>query len=140
MDILVAITEEVPEVKAYKIFFKETEYVMKIMAAWMTLEDLDGADTMREYKGRDGESLARLFKYRQPFSLHFRYLHQVDNHNNRRHSTISIERKWASKFWPDRNFTWYLAVTEVNTSLAYGHFRKGGKLIPTLQFRKKLAH
>ena len=31
-------------------------------------------------------------------------------------------------------------MTEVNTALADGHFRKGGKLIPTLQFRRKLAH
>ena len=45
---------------------------MKIMAKWMTLEELDGADTRQEYKGRDGESLARLFNYRQPFGLHFR--------------------------------------------------------------------
>ena len=40
----------------------------------------------------------------------------------------------------DRNFAWYSAVTEVNTALADGHFHKGGKLIPTLQFRRKLAH
>ena len=51
-----------------------------------------------------------------------------------------IERTWAAKFWPDRNFTWYLVVTEVNAALAYGHFRKGGRLIPNLQFRRKLAH
>ena len=44
----------------------------------MTLEELDRADTRREYKGQDGESLARLFKYRQPFGLQFRYRHQVD--------------------------------------------------------------
>ena len=73
VDMLEAITEEGPEGKAFDIFcFKEPEYVMKIMATWVTLEDLDGADTRREYKGRDGESLARLSKYRQPFGLHFR--------------------------------------------------------------------
>ena len=105
---------------------------MKTMATWMTLEELDGADTRREYKGRDGESLARIFKYRQPFGLHFRYRHQVDDQNNRRHAPISIERTRATKFWTDRNFPWYLAVTEVNTALADGYFHKGGKLIPTL--------
>ena len=73
MDILEAITEEVPEGKALKIFcFKEPQYVMKIMATWITLEELDGADTRREYKGRDGQSLTRLFNYRQPFGLKFR--------------------------------------------------------------------
>ena len=72
LDMLEARTEEGPEGKAFKIFcFKEPEYVMKIVATWMTLEELDGADTRREYKGRDVESLARLFKYRQPFGLHF---------------------------------------------------------------------
>ena len=55
---------------------------MKIMATWMTLEELDGADTRQEYKGRDGESLAWLFKDRQPFGLNFRYRHQVDDNNN----------------------------------------------------------
>ena len=91
MYMLEAITEEVPESKAFKIFCsKESEYVMKIMATWMTLEELDGADTRREYKGRDGESLARLSKYSQPFGLPFRYRHQVDYHNNRRHAPISI--------------------------------------------------
>ena len=88
----------------------------------------------------DGQSLARIFKYCHPFGLHFRYCHQLDNHNNTRHAPISIERKRAKKFFPNRNFTWYLAVTEVNTALADGHFSKGGKLIPTLQFLSKLAH
>ena len=49
MDMLEAITEEGPEGKAFNIFcFKEPEYFMKIMATWMTLEELDGADTRRE--------------------------------------------------------------------------------------------
>ena len=113
---------------------------MEIMATWMTLEELGGADTRQEYKGRDDESLARIFKYRQPFGLHFRYRHHVDDHNNRIHAPISIERTWATTFWPNRNFAWYLAVTEVNTALADGHFRKGGRLIPTFHFRRKIAH
>ena len=113
---------------------------MKIMATWMTLKELDRADTRREYKGRDVQSLARLFKYRHPFGLYFRYHHQVDDHNNRIHAPISLKRTWSTKFWPDRNFAWYLAVTEVNTALADGHFHKGGQLIPNLQFHRKLAH
>ena len=73
VDILDAITEEGPEVNSFKIScFNELEYVMNIMATWMTLEELDGADTRREYKERDGQSLARLFKYCHPFVLHLR--------------------------------------------------------------------
>ena len=93
---------------------------MKIMATWMTLEELYGVDNRREYKGRDGQSLARQFNYQQPFGLYFCYRQQVDDHNNRRHAPISIERIWATKFWTDRNFAWYLAVTDVNTALADG--------------------
>ena len=76
VDMLEAITEEGPEGKAFNIFcFKEPEYVMKIMSTCMTLEELDGADTRQEYKEQDGQSLARLFNYHQPFGLHFRYRH-----------------------------------------------------------------
>ena len=71
---------------------------MNIMATWMTLEELDGADTRREYKGRYGQSLTRPFKYRQTFGLQFHYRHQVDDHNNRINAPISIERTWATKF------------------------------------------
>ena len=106
----------------------------------MTLEELDGEDMRQEYKGQYVQSLVRKFKYRQPFGLHFRYLHQVYEHNNIMHAPISIERTRATKLWPDRNFICYLDVTEVNTALADGHFRKGGKLIPTLHFRRKIAH
>ena len=141
MNILESITEDGPECKALNIFcFKEPEHVMKIMGTWMALEELDREDTRHEYKGRDGQSLVRQFKYWHPFSLHLSYHHQVEDYNNRRHDTILIERTWATKFWPDRNFTWYLDVTEVNTALADGHFCKGDKLVPTLQFHKKLAH
>ena len=61
---------------------------MNIMATWMTLEELDGADTTPEYKRRDGESLARLFNYCQPFGLQLIYRHQVDDHNNIIHAPI----------------------------------------------------
>ena len=54
----------------------------------MKLGDLEEANTKRKYKGRDGESLVNIFKYWQPFSLHFHSCHQVDNHNNRSHSPI----------------------------------------------------
>ena len=46
VDMLEFIPEEGPEGKAFNIFFfKEPEYVMKIVATWMTLEELEGADT-----------------------------------------------------------------------------------------------
>ena len=134
---LEAITEEGPESKEFKKkCFKKKVNIMKIMATWIKIEEFEGADTRREYKGRGGESLVRQLKYWQPFGLHFRYRHQVDDHNNRRNAPIPIERTWATKFWTDRNFTWYLSVTDVNMALEDGHFHKGGQLIPILQFRR----
>ena len=32
---------------------------MHIMASWVTLDDLEGANTKRNYKGMDGESLVK---------------------------------------------------------------------------------
>ena len=76
VDMLEAATEDG---KPFLIFcFKYPNYVMKIMISWMTLDELEGANTKRNYKGRDGESLVKIFKYQQPFGFHFRYRQQVD--------------------------------------------------------------
>ena len=52
-------------------FFKDPDYVMNIMSSWMTLDELEGFNMKRNYKGRYGESLVKIFKYQQPFVLHF---------------------------------------------------------------------
>ena len=69
---------------------------MKIMAIWVILEDLEVADTRRNYKGWDSQSLVNLFKYQHPYGLHFRYRHQIDDHNNRRYSSILLESTWST--------------------------------------------
>ena len=90
VDILEARTQEN---KPFQIFcMKEPDYVMKIMAIWMTLEELDGAKTRRDFADSSGTKQTKLFTYRQPFGLYFKYRHQVDNHNNRRYAPISLER------------------------------------------------
>ena len=45
------------------------------------------------------------------------------DHNNWIHAPISLERTWETKLCPDCNVAWYLAVSEVNTDLASGHFQ-----------------
>ena len=120
-----------------KVFcFKEPDYVMKIMSSFGTLNENVDHKTRRVYK-QDGQTITKTFNYIEPISNHFKYRHQIDDHNNRRHSPISIEKTWATKFWPDRNFAWFLAVTEVNANLARGYF--GGETLPQIEFRKKLA-
>ena len=111
---------------------------MDIMELWMNLDELEGANTKRNYKGRDGESLVKSFKYRQPFGLNFRYNNQVDNKKNRLQYPISLDRTWDTKFWMDCKFSWYLAVPGVNRELASGHFQNGGDIMPTLDFGRQL--
>ena len=48
----------------------------------------------------------------------FLYQNKVDENNSSRHATISIERTWATKYWRDCCFAWYLAVPEVNMNYA----------------------
>ena len=112
---------------------------MKIIEIWVTLDELEGARTRRDFIDSSGMKNMKHFIYRQPFGLRFRYRHQVDEHNNRRHAPISLERTWATKLWPDQKFTWYLAVSEVNTALESGHFQNDGVVQPSLNFRRALA-
>ena len=51
---------------------------------------------------------------------------------------ISLNRKWSKNFWPDCNFSWCLAVLEVNRALASGHFRNGGVVQPSMDFWRAL--
>ena len=77
----------------FKIFcMKDPDCVIKIMASWMTRYELEGAKTRRDCIYRSGNNETKQFKYRQPFGLHFRYIHQVDDHNNQIHAIISLDR------------------------------------------------
>ena len=53
---------------------------------------------------------------------------------------MSVESKWATNFWEDRNCAWYPETSEVNNNLAWGHFQQDGKVDATLDFWHKLAH
>ena len=78
------------------------------------------------------------FKYTEPFFNHFKFRHQVDDHNNNRHSPISLEESINTKDWKIRVFTFILAVVEVNSRLAYKFFTQSDSL-SQLQFRRLLA-
>ena len=62
----------------------------------------------------------------------------MDDHNIWIYAPISLESKWATKFLPDREFAWYLVVTELNTALASGHFQNDGVVKPSLDFWRAL--
>ena len=96
---------------------KKTNYMTKIIYNWMTLDKFEGRQTQRCYLV-DGVKTTKTLCYKQPFGMHYKFIHQVDDNNNRQHSHILVERTWAAKFWEDRNCAWYLATSEVNTNLA----------------------
>ena len=110
---------------------KETDYVMKLMASWMTLKYLEDANTKRDWK-YNGVRKSKQFFYKQPFDVHFRYSNQVGDHNNRWNAPIYIETTWETKFWSDQNSDCYLSVSTVNANLAHVHFQNWGELTPTL--------
>ena len=70
---------------------KEPNYVMKIMCKWMTLDDFEGGQSRRYYLV-DVVKTTKTFCYKYPFGIHYKFRHQVDDNNNRRHSNISVYR------------------------------------------------
>ena len=126
--------------KLLKIFWmKETDYVMKIMVSWMALDALEGARTRIYFTYISGTNDTKQSTYQHKFGIHFRYRHQLDDHNNQTHVPISLDRTWTTKFLPDCKFSWYLSVFEVNTDLASGQFKNYGIVQPSLDFRRSLA-
>jgi len=122
---------------------KEPDYVMRMMA---TGGPLGARDTCKwaKRKWREGDrDMSMEFQYTAPYDWHFRYRHAVDDHNNLRHATPSLEESWTTKRWECRVFAFILAVSEVNAFLALRYFVFGGGNIegcPTLSvFRRRLA-
>ena len=77
---------------------KEPKYLMKIMCKKMTLEDFEGGQTQQEYLV-DGVKTTKTFCYKQPLGMHYKFIHQVYDNNNRWHSPIFFEKTWTTKFW-----------------------------------------
>ncbi|MFM8622190.1 MAG: hypothetical protein ACKOB3_02265, partial [Holophagaceae bacterium] len=81
-----------PEQIPYNLWgMKEPDYVMKMMACGGILRAFENCkETVRHWTA-DGIECVRRFRYTCPFDWHFRYRHAVDDHNNLRHATPSIE-------------------------------------------------
>lgn len=118
---------------------KESAYTMQMMSTYGTSEEMQAAGTRHSFTNDSGELTTKQFNYTEVYANHYCYRHQVDDHNNRRHSPVSLERTWATKYWPHRCFAHFLAVTEVNTNLACGYFSEQKKVLPTMEFRRILS-
>ena len=65
---------------------------MKIMASLMIIDELEGTRTKSDFIDSSGTNKTNRFIYRQPFGIHFRYIHQVYNHNNQINAPIPLGR------------------------------------------------
>ena len=81
---------------------------------------------------------SKSFNYTEPLSRHNRSKHWVDDVNNCRHDPIALEDGWATKWWPNRQFTFILSVAEANAVQARARGKKESAM-PTLEFRRQLA-
>ncbi|KAL7505873.1 hypothetical protein ACHAXN_011506 [Cyclotella atomus] len=116
---------------------KDQGYVAKIMGTASGL--IYNNDRERTRVVDDGSTVR--FKYIEPFDLHYKFRHAVDDHNNLRHAVPSIEGTWRTTRWAMRQFQFYLAVAEVNMYLAYRHWvwTDDGEEMPLLAFRRMLG-
>ena len=71
---------------------KYPDYLMKIMAGWITRDELECTRTRRYFIDRSGINDTKQFTYQQQFGINFRYRHQVYNQNNHRRAPIFLER------------------------------------------------
>jgi hypothetical protein len=74
------------------------------------------------------------------------YRHQVDDHNNLRHSfqsfvviDSSLEESITTKDWKLRVFTFVMALIEVNARFAVAYFTGRDAPMSQLEFRRKLV-
>jgi Transposase IS4 len=111
---------------------KDAGYTIIMMSSYGTNALMGSLQSRRV----NGELIS--IQYPEVVRNHYTYRHAVDDHNARRHAPISFERRWGTKSWASRVFSFLLAVTEVNVMLADAYF-KSKKTEVTLEFRKKFA-
>ena len=109
----------------YNVFvMKDVGFCMKLMATYgdLTPTESDNNSASRSVEKPNGMREKIEFKYSPPFENHYLYRHAVDDHNNLRHSTPSLEGTWITQRWVNRVFAFFLAITEVNTYLYFRYF------------------
>ena len=95
---------------------------MKLMATYGVFVEIDGSKTLKLLTAVNGEKFVQLFNYTERFHTHFKFYHQLDDHNNSRHSPLSLEESWATKDWKHQVFSFIISLVEVNARLSHGYF------------------
>jgi hypothetical protein len=99
-------------------------------------------ETRRHYKNARGEDVTKSFRYPEVVANHYAYRGCVDDHNNKRQDGgskqgLALESTWSTFRWPIRVVSFILAITEVNTYLAWAYFKS--EKVEFIIFRKQLA-
>ena len=109
--------------KNFHVFcMKEHAYTMMLMSTYSGLEEVPQSSAKRTWQDDNGVTKSKRFKYTEPFHNHYAYRNCVDNHNNRRQGTISVEDSFGSRNWSFRVFTFFISLTEINATLAHWYF------------------
>ena len=70
-------------------------YIFLVFPMLSTLDQMENGNMKCNYKGGDSRSPMKNSAYWQPFGLHLWYHHHVDDHKNRRHYSILLDRIWV---------------------------------------------
>jgi Transposase IS4 len=113
----------------YNLFcMRDVKYNMKIMSTYGQLVVEPGFRERYRFWNENGQSHNMTLKYMEPFENHYLYRHAVDDHNNNRHSDISLEETWVTHRWANRVFAFYFVWR-----------RTGSKGMTLLDFRRQFA-
>ena len=138
-----ALEGELDGIKFHLFCMKEPDYIMSLMSTYGTVSPKQGQmDVRRHFKNSDGQNVTKEFQYPEVVANHYTYRGSVDDHNNKRQDGgtkqgLSLESTWSTFRWPIRVFTFILAITEVNTYLAWVYFKR--EKVEFISFRKQLA-
>ena len=88
-------------------------------------------------KDENGNQTQVKFQYHEPFYFYHKFRGAIDNHNNKRHQPIPLEKTWATKTWAHCVFVFVLAVCKVNTYLIDFHMFAFSDKLVMLQYCKK---
>ena len=97
---------------------------MKLMARYGALVEIDGSKILRSLTAVNGEKFIKSFNYTESFHNHFKFCHQVDDHNNSRNSLLPLGRSWATEDWKHYVFSFIIFLVEVNARLSHGYFKE----------------
>ena len=126
--------------KSYHIMsLKDTDYLICMLTTYGALGKFEGSEMHQKYKGSGGEVATKLINYHEVFGNHFHYPHQVGNNNNNQNYPISVERTWATNYWPDLFHAYFLVLTEVNKNYFWGYLVEGANVNPELYFQHQLV-